>query len=122
MRCALLFARGKTKRLDGLGDDLSDRHARVERGIRILKDHLHVLARAAQLGAGQLRDVDVAEHHAPAGGLDEPQHRASERRFSASRLADEPQGLTWQNVQRHAVNRFDNTVAAEIEVDLQVSD
>ena len=119
---ALLFARGEAERLDRLGDDLPDRHARIERRVRILEDHLHVLPRAAQLRAGQLRNVDVAEHHAPARRFDQPQHRAAERRLSASRFPDEPERFARKNVERHAVDRLHHAVAAEIEVDLQVSD
>ena len=35
--------------LDRLGDDVADRHARVERGVRVLEDHLHVAAHLAHL-------------------------------------------------------------------------
>ena len=122
MRSRFSFAGGEPEGLDRLGDDLPDRHARIERRVRILKDHLHVLPRAAQLRAGQLRDVDVAEHHAAARRLDEPQHRAAERRLAASRFADEPERFAGKNVERHAVDRLHDAVAAEIEVDLQVSD
>ena len=39
-------------RVDRLRDDLPDGHARVERRVRVLEDHLHVPALAAQLGVG----------------------------------------------------------------------
>ncbi len=119
---ALPVARGEPERLDRLGDDLPDGHARVERRVGILEDHLHVLPRAAQLRAGQLRDVDVPEHHAPARRFHEPQHRAAERRLAASRLSDEPERFARLDLERHAVDRLDHAVAAEVEVDLQVSD
>ena len=112
----------------GSRDDLPDRHARIERRVRILEDHLHVLPRAAQLGAGQLRDVDVAEHHAPAGRFDQPQHRPAERRLAAAGLADQPERLARKNVERHAVDRssrptrLGRAIDAEVEVHLQVSD
>ena len=56
---ALVVPRSEPERLDRLGDDLADSHARIQRRVGILKNHLHVLPRAAQLRAGQLRDVDV---------------------------------------------------------------
>ena len=122
MRVALLLAGGEPERLDRLGDDLPDRHARIERRVRILKDHLHVPPRAAQLRAVRAAPCRVPEQHVAAGRFDEPQHRPPEGRLAAAGFADEPERFAGQDVERHAVDRLDDAVAAEIEVDLQISD
>ena len=44
-----------------LGDDVADGHARIERGVRVLKDDLHLFAQAAQLVAAQVHDVAAVE-------------------------------------------------------------
>src|SRR5687767_882652 len=46
---AFLFAGGEPEGFDRLRDDLADRHSRIEGGVWILKNHLHVLARTSQL-------------------------------------------------------------------------
>src|SRR5262249_12577399 len=43
-----------------LGDDVIDRHARIERRIWVLENHLHVAARLAQLALAELGDVEAA--------------------------------------------------------------
>ena len=47
-------------RLHALADDLADAHARVQRGIRILENELHIAAQAAHLVIAQARKVDAA--------------------------------------------------------------
>ena len=48
-----------------LGDNIKDGHARIERGIRVLKDHLHLMAEGLQRLLGQPRSID----HLALGGL-----------------------------------------------------
>jgi hypothetical protein len=81
---AFLLARCEPECFYRLCDDLPDRHARVERRIGVLEDHLHVAAHASKLGAREPRDIDAAEDHLPARRLDEPQRCAAERRLSAA--------------------------------------
>ena len=40
-RCRLFVSAGDVERAHAFGDDFTDRHARVERGKRVLKNHLH---------------------------------------------------------------------------------
>jgi hypothetical protein len=47
---AVFFARGQMVDIDGLADDLADRHAGVERRGRILEDHLHLTAVREHIG------------------------------------------------------------------------
>ena len=50
---ALGFALGELVDLQALADDVADPHARVERGVGILKDDLHLAPGLAQLALGQ---------------------------------------------------------------------
>jgi len=46
-----------------LGQDLADRHPRIQRGVRILEDHLHPPAHRPQLGGLQGRQLAPLEEH-----------------------------------------------------------
>ena len=63
------------KRLQRLADDLPDRHARIQRGIRVLKDHLQMTPRAAQLALRQMRQIASTKDHLPARRLSQTQER-----------------------------------------------
>ena len=63
--------------LQRLADDVAGRHARIERGVRVLEDDLHLRAgsgrSSALLSAG---DVRAVEPDRAAGRLDQPQQGA----------------------------------------------
>jgi len=67
----------------------ADRHARIERRVRILEDHLHAPAHRAQLAAFERADVDAVEADLAGRRLGEAQDRAPERRLAASGFADD---------------------------------
>ena len=90
-----------------LADRATDRVARVERGERVLEHHLHPPPQRPQLRLAQVRDVGALEQDAAAGRLVQPEHRASDGRLSAPRLADEPDGLAALDRERDAVDRLD---------------
>jgi hypothetical protein len=74
-----------------LGDDVENLHARVQGGIGILKDGLHLAAKAAQFRAGQAGHVDVIDENPAAGGLDQSQDDARDGGLARSRFAYQPQ-------------------------------
>ena len=88
-----------------LAQHLADRHVRVERGERILEDHLHALAVAAQRARTQRRQVLAAEAHR--SQIRRPQHQqhAPDRRLAAARPADDRQRLPLFNPQVHVGER-----------------
>ena len=88
-------------------DRAADRVPWVERGERVLEHHLHPPAKWPQLGLAQVRDVGPLEQHAAAGWLVQPEHRPTDGRLPAPRLADEPDRLTPGDRQRDAVDRLD---------------
>ncbi len=58
-----------------IGDDLADPAARIERGERVLEDHLDAVALRAQRLAFECREIDIADAHGAAVGLDQPHHQ-----------------------------------------------
>ena len=99
---------------EGLGDDLADGMARVEGGVGILKDHLHAGAEPAQLVVVERRQVLAVEEDAAGGRRVELEDGAAGGRFAAAAFADEAEGLAAGNVERDAVDRFDEAgLAAE---------
>jgi hypothetical protein len=88
-------------------DDLRDPLAWVQRGERVLEDHLHVASQRPQVAAAGVRDVLAAERDAALGRLDQPHERARQRRLAAARLADEPERLALDELERDVVYRVD---------------
>ena len=85
-------------------DDLPRAHARVERGIRILEDDLHLAPRLAHTGAREREDVLAAKLHLARRRLDEPQHAAARRRLAAARFADQPERFALFDREAHVVD------------------
>ena len=98
---------------DRLGDDLADRHARIERGIGVLEDHLHLLAHGDHLLAVERREVHALEADLARGRVVEAQHQAAEGGFSAAGLADQPQRLAALDGDRDVVDGAHQLVPAQ---------
>ena len=86
------------------GQDLAHSLARVERRLRILEDHLHLLADRLQAPSAALGDVLAAEADRSRGRLDEPHQDADQRRLAATRFADDPERLALAQRKRHIVD------------------
>ena len=74
-------------------DNVEQRHARIQRAVRVLKDHLHLRAQRAQLGARHLRQINDltlsgAKEHLAARRLISAQHAARRRRLATAAFAD----------------------------------
>src|SRR6202158_1983235 len=78
-------------REEALGDDLPDRAPRIERGERVLEDHLHPLAVWAVLPARQLADLRAVDGDRTAIRLEQPDDDAAKRGLARAGLADEAQ-------------------------------
>src|SRR5581483_8817513 len=76
-----------------LGDDVPDRHPRIERGVRILEHDLELAPKAAQRGTSLGRQLLTPEPHRARRRLHELEHRSPQRRPAASRLADDAERL-----------------------------
>src|SRR5206468_9238986 len=88
----LLATARLTKGPDRVPHDLPHAPARVQRGVRILEDHLHLAPHRVHRPAAEVRDVPPVEADDPAGRLEQPQQTAAERGLAAPRLPDEPKG------------------------------
>jgi hypothetical protein len=99
-------------RLDRLRQRVVHRHPRIQRSVRILKDHLEAGARGAQLFLFERREVAPGEDHGAFGRGHEVQDRPGERRLPAPRLPDEAEHLTLRDRKRNAVDRLDRHRAA----------
>jgi hypothetical protein len=94
---------------EGLSHEVEQRHAGIERGKRILEDHLHLAAQGPQLLPAQLADLDhraVGDPHEdlPAGRLDRAHDAPGGRGLAAAALAHEAQRLPLVDVEVDAVH------------------
>ena len=90
----------------GLSDDAPDRHARIQRGVWVLEDHLHVPPHAPQLTRLQLRQVLIVDQDVARSWLVKEQDHAPQRCLPAATLAHQPQRLTALHVEGHSVDRL----------------
>ena len=97
-------AGGETVQPQRLAQRLADREARIERGVGILEDDLHVAPQMAQVAATERAHVPAGEADRPRRRFDEPQHHAAGRRLAAARFAHERQRLARRHVEGEAVD------------------
>ena len=82
-----------------LGDDRPYRHARVQAGLRVLKDHLHLRAEFPQIIALQRRQVMFAQPDFTGGRRVKAQDRPARGGLAATGFANDAQRLAFQNVE-----------------------
>jgi len=92
-----------------LANDIAGRHSRVERGVGILIDHLHLPAVGQHPVLVEIGDVLAANPDFPGGRLEQFEKGAAGRRLAATALPDEPQRFAAVDVKRDAVDRVDLT-------------
>jgi hypothetical protein len=97
---------GKLRFVDreGLGHDFANAHAGIERGERVLKDHLHLAALGAQSLAGQGQHVVTFEENFSFVGFDQPKQDPRERCLSAVAFADDGKCFTGGDLEGHVVH------------------
>ena len=77
----------------GFADDSADVHARIERGVRVLKDDLDIAAQDAKLIGLQPPDILAIKMDFARGWFDQAQHAAPGGRLAAAGFADQPEGF-----------------------------
>ena len=102
-------ARRQPMQAQRFGQRLADGEARVQRGVGILEDDLHVAAQVAQRAAGQATHVAAGEADRALGGLDQAQYQAAGRRLAAARFPHQRQRLARRHVEGKAVDRAHGT-------------
>ncbi len=100
-----------------LPDDILHRHAGVQRGVRVLKHHLHLTAVVVHV---LLRDLRAVEADGSAGRLVEMQQRPADRRLAAAGLAHEAQRLARTDPEADAVHGLQHRGLAEAGVNREV--
>ena len=93
--------------MHGLADDRAGRHARIERGVGVLEDHLHPLPVGHHRGGVEAGNVFVFQPDRALGRLKQLQHRATDGGLAAAGLADETQRLAMFDPEAHAVHGID---------------
>jgi hypothetical protein len=88
-----------------LTDDVGYRHARVQAGIRILEDHLHLAAHLAEFLALQVHQVHAFEFHRAGGRAVQLQDRPTGGGLATARLANQAQGLTALDIEADTIHR-----------------
>ena len=88
-----LAGRAAASDVEGLGDDLLDAHAGVQRRVGVLEHELVVLAQPAQRTALERAEVGSVDEHASAGGRVERDAQAAQGGLAAAGLADQAEGL-----------------------------
>ena len=126
---ALLAGGAVAEAMDGqrLTDDVAHGHARVQRGVGVLEDHLHVTARLAHVGAAHLRQFAVGKLDGAGRRLFQLEDGAPGGGLATAALAHQAERLTLVDVEADAVDGLDvadraaQHAAADGEVLLQVA-
>src|SRR5262249_38609790 len=87
-----------------LGDDLTHRHARVERCGGILEHGLQLTPDVAPAAAAEVREVLAGDAGLALGRLEQLDHGAAESRLAGARLAYEAEGLAGLQIQVDTVD------------------
>ena len=102
-----------------LSDDLLHRMARVERGVRVLEDHLHFGPQAAQFLRAEPSKILPIQDHLSGSGAVELQDGAPGGGFAAAALTHQAQGLPALDLEGDAVHSLDRPPAAAEQAALQ---
>jgi hypothetical protein len=94
--------------VEGFTDDVFDGHPRIERAVRILKNHLQPSAMPAPFRAMQSGYVAVSKPDLSGGRSDESDNRASERRFATATFTDEAECFSGSHRKGDVVHGFND--------------
>ena len=91
----------------GLGDDVFDAKAGVERGEGILEYDLQVAAQVPHFGMSSREQIFAFEADAAGGGLDEAENQASQSAFAGAGFSDESKGFAGVDVKGNIIDGAD---------------
>ena len=106
-RASRRLRRGESMQHQGLAQHGAHRHARIERGVGILEDHLHVPALRAHPRLRQAEQILAIEAHASARWFEQAQHQPADRRLAATRFAHDCQRFARVDMEVDAVDGAD---------------
>ena len=105
-----------------LRNDISDRHSGIQRGIWILKDHLHVLAERLQDPLRKMGDVPALKKNRSFCRLVDPDDGAGTAGFSAAGLSDQPKCHALVNGKADMIDRMDLPASSCIKIFCKITD
>ena len=117
-----LIGLARARITERLGDDRGNGHARVQRRIGILEDHLHAAAIGGQRLFAEVGDILPVEENLAVRRLIQADEAAADRRFAAAALADEAEGFALLNGKAHVVHGLEQPfgLAAERAADGEI--
>src|SRR5438270_6250266 len=86
------------------GENLTHPLARMQGGLRILEDHLHLPANRGELAAAGAGDVLPTKPNRAVSCVDQTDQRSDQSRLSTAGLADDPEGLPLPKLERDVVD------------------
>src|SRR5579871_3171846 len=98
------LARLDSVNLPGLGDDVDNAHARIERSVRILEDGLHLAADRTHLRAGRGGEVDAVDTNRALRWLDKTEDHARDGGFAGAGFTDQTKRLARGDREGNIVN------------------
>src|SRR5262249_18952132 len=99
-----LAARHEPVHHRSLAHAVGDAHARVERGVGVLEDHLYREALGALAGRVQLAVGTAAPVALARAGIQDARDHAAQRRLAATRFAHQPHHLALAHGEAHVVH------------------
>jgi hypothetical protein len=99
------------ERTQRLGDRLPYRHARIERGQRVLENNLTLPPLFPERFPFQLRQIDGLQTDGTIGYGNKPEDASGKRGFSAAGFPDDPKGLACGEIESDAVDRLQGFMA-----------
>jgi hypothetical protein len=87
-------------------DDVDHLHARVERGVGVLKNHLQIFSEPAHFAHRELQDFPSLEVDFPVRGSDQARNQPGRRRFSTAALSDQTERLSFRHGKGDLIHRF----------------
>ncbi len=103
----LVAATRQSMYFEALADDRPYPHPRIERGVGILKNELHLAAELAQFGSRKRREVATIIEDLTGRRLDQLQNQPPQRRFAGAGFTYQPDRFAPHNLQVDTVNRLD---------------
>ena len=103
---ALLARADQPMRDRRLAHDVDHAHARIERRVGILEDHLHLELLPARVGCGEARERLPAPIALAGGQREQSGGEAAERRLAAPRFADQPHDFAGKDREVDVVDRM----------------
>src|SRR5579883_1148028 len=88
-----------------LTDNRPYRHPRIQRGVRILKNDLHISPFASKIVLGQRQKIDSIETDRAGIRLDQAQHSTASGCFTAAGFTDQSKRLSFIDRETHVIDR-----------------